>query len=162
MIVPVAPEEAEMAEKDTPQATPPGAGHAESHEPVIPGYWGPNLLVYGDISRLLLRVHRNVAAHMDAHKRLMERLQSVFQHEQAMVLELAKIIDETTLQAVRQTNEDRPTLSSEGMERIFEHASQAMQESAMLTDIQLEALELLKHYVDEAAESIPRSPPKTE
>jgi hypothetical protein len=152
-----------MAEKDPPKAAAPGARPAEDHEPVIPGYWGPNLLVYGDMSRLLLRVHRNVAAHMDAHKRLMERLQAVFQHEQAMVLELAKIIDDTTLQVVRQSNEDRPKLGTESMERIFEHAGRAMQESGkMLTDIQLEALALLKHYVDEAGESTATSPPKTE
>lgn len=152
-----------MAEKDEPKAATPGAWHAERNEPVIPGYWGPNLLIFGDISRLLLRMHRNVGVHMDAHKRLMERLQSVFQHEQALVLELAKLIDETTLQAARKTNEDRPVLSKEGMERIFEHASKAMQESGkMLTDIQLEALTLLKHYVDEAGESIAKSSPETE
>ena len=99
-------------------------------------------------------MHRNVAAHMDAHKRLMERLQAVFQHEQAMVLELAKVIDETTSQAVRQSNEDRPKLGSESMEQHLRARGQgdAGRSGKMLTDIQLEALALLKHYVDEAGE----------
>jgi hypothetical protein len=145
--------EAEMAEKEKPAA--PEEGHFGRNEPVIPGYWGPNMLIYGDISRLLFRMHRNVAAHMDAHRRLMERLQSVFQHEQAMVLELAKVIDEATSQAARKSNEDRPALGSESMERVFEHAARAMQESGkMLTDIQLEALSLLQHYIEE-----PGAPP---
>ncbi len=137
-----------MAEKDKPAA--PEDEQSARHEPVIPGYWGPNMLIYGDISRLLFRMHRNVAAHMDAHRRLMERLQAVFQHEQAMVLELAKVIDEATTQAARKSNEGRPALGNESMERIFEHAGKAMQESGqMLTDIQLEALALLQHYIEE-------------
>jgi hypothetical protein len=140
--------ETEMAEKDKPAA--PEEWHSERNEPVIPGYWGPNMLIYGDISRLLFRMHRNVAAHMEAHKRLMERLQSVFQHEQALVLELARVIDEATGQAVRQSNEPRPALGTESMDRIFEHASKAMQESGkMLTDIQLEALALLQRYMED-------------
>ena len=53
------------------------------------------MLVYADISRMLFRMHRNVSAHMDAHKRLAERMQSVFSHEQAMVLELARLIDQS-------------------------------------------------------------------
>lgn len=138
-----------MAEKDKSAA--PDEWHSERNEPVIPGYWGPNMLIYGDISRLLFRMHRNVAAHMDAHKRLMERLQSVFQHEQALVMELARVIDEATGQAARQSNEQRPALGGESMDRIFEHASKAMQESGqMLTDIQLEALALLQQYITDA------------
>ncbi len=143
-----------MAEKDTP--APPNEGPSRPAESVIPGYWGPNMLIYGDISRLLFRMHRNVTAHMDAHRRLMERLQSVFQHEQAMVLELARVIDEATTQAARKSNEGQPALGSESMERIFEHAGNAMRESGnMLTDIQLEALALLQHYIeDSGAESL--------
>ena len=141
-----------MAEKDAPKAATPEAWHSERAEPVIPGYWGPNMLIYADISRLLFRMHRNVAAHMDAHKRLMERLQSVFQHEQAMVLELAKVVDEATSQAARKSNEERPPVGNESLERVFAHASKAMEESGkMLTDIQLEALSLLKHYIDDAS-----------
>lgn len=146
-----------MAEKDKPAA--PEDEQSARNEPVIPGYWGPNMLIYGDISRLLFRMHRNVAAHMDAHRRLMERLQAVFQHEQAMVLELAKVIDEATTQAARKSNEGRPALGNESMERIFEHAGKAMQESGkMLTDIQLEALTLLQHYIEESG----AEPPKPE
>lgn len=138
-----------MAEKDKP--VPPVQEPSGRAEPVIPGYWGSHLLVYGDISRLLLRMHRNVAAHMDAHRRLMERLQSVFQHEQAMMLELARVIDETTVQAARSSDEGRPALAKESMDRMFEHAGKAMQESGkMLTDIQLEALALLQHYIEDA------------
>ena len=138
-----------MAEKDKP--APPAEGSSGRAEPPIPGYWGSHLLAYGDVTRLLLRVHRNVAAHMDAHRRLMERLQSVFQHEQAMVLELARAIDEATTQATRSSNEGRTALGQESMDRLFEHAGKAMQESGkMLTDIQLEALALLQHYIEDA------------
>jgi hypothetical protein len=138
-----------MAEKDKP--APPAEGPSGRTEPMIPGYWDSHLLVYGDIARLLLRVHRNVAAHMDAHRRLMERLQSVFRHEQAMMLELARAIDEATTQATRSSNEGRPALGQESMDRMFEHAGKAMQESGkMLTDIQLEALALLQHYIEDA------------
>src|SRR5579864_6070205 len=152
-----------MADKDAPKAATPEEWHSERNEPVIPGYWGPNMLIYGDISRLLFRMHRNVAAHMDAHRRLMERLQSVFQHEQAMVLELAKVIDDATAQATRKSNEERPSVGNEGMERIFEHASKAMEESGkMLTDIQLEALALLKHYIEDAGGGTAKLPPKPE
>jgi hypothetical protein len=39
----------------------------------------------------------------------------------------------------------------DNLDRIFEHAGKAMQESGkMLTDIQLEALALLQHYIEEA------------
>lgn len=145
-----------MAEKDKEAA--PHEGQTGRAEPVIPGYWGSNLLIYGDISRLLLRVHRNVAAHMDAHKRLMERLQSVLQHEQAMVLELARVIDEAAAQATRSSNEERPALGKDNMDRIFEHAGKAMQESGkMLTDIQLEALALLQHYIEDARTEPPQA-----
>ena len=139
-----------MAEKDKP--APPAEGSSSGRaEPPIPGYWGSHLLAYGDVTRLLLRVHRNVAAHMDAHRRLMERLQSVFQHEQAMVLELARIIDEAAAQATRGSNEERPALGKDSIDRMFEHAGKALQESGkMLTDIQLEALALLQHYIEDA------------
>lgn len=151
-----------MADQDVPKAAPPDDWHAERKEPVIPGYWGPNMLLYGDISRLLFRMHRNVAAHMDAHKRLMDRLQSVFQHEQAMVLELARVIDEATAQAVRKSNEERPALTNEGFDRIFDHAGKALQESGkMLADIQLEALALLKHYIEESGTGGAKPPPDT-
>jgi len=152
-----------MAEKDAPKAATPEAGRSERSEPVIPGYWGPNLLIYADVSRLLFRMHRNVAAHMDAHRRLMERLQAVFQHEQAMVLELAKVIDDATNQASRKSNEGRSSVGSEGVERIFAHASKAMEESGkMLTDIQLEALALLKHYMEDPGPATAQPPSKTE
>ena len=39
-------------ESDPPKAATPGAWHAEDHEPVIPGYWGPNLLVYAATCRV--------------------------------------------------------------------------------------------------------------
>lgn len=124
--------------------------HSEQNEPVIPGYWGANTLLYSDISRLLFRIHRNVAAHMDAHKRLMERMQSVFAHEQAMMMELAKAVEEVTSRATSASNSERPAPSDESLDRIFEHAGKAMQESGrMLTDIQLEALSLLQHYIEE-------------
>jgi hypothetical protein len=145
-----------MAEKDKSE-TPsnlPGEPPRERPEPVIPGYWGPNMLVYGDISRLLFRMHRNVAAHMDAHKRLMERLQSVFNHEQQLVLELARLVDETVTQTQRAANGERPAPGMESMDKIFEHANNAMKESGrMLTDIQLEALSLLQHYIQDAADA---------
>jgi len=140
-----------MAGIDEPTKPVPGEWHSERTEPVIPGYWGPNLLVFSDISKLLLRVHHNVSAHMDAHKRLMGRLQSVFAHEQALVLELARVIDEATAQSSRKPGADQPATTTESMERIFEHASKAMEESGrMITDIQLEALSLLKNYMEEA------------
>ncbi len=151
-----------MAEKDAPKpaGSAPEQPHAERPEdaPVIPGYWGPNMLIYGDISRTLLRMHRNVAVHMDAHKRLMERLQAVFAHEQAMVLELAKIVDDTMAQASGKPAADRPTPGPENLQRVFDHAANAMQESGkMLTDIQLEALALLRHYVEYAGKDAEKS-----
>ena len=144
-----------MADEDAPKAPTPDAWRSDRGEPVIPGYWGQNLLIYADISRLLFRMHRNVAAHMDAHRRLMERLQSVFQHEQAMMLELAKVINEVTTQTAKPSTEQ--VSLGKDVERIFEHASKAMEESGkMLTDIQLEALSLLKHYIEDARESGPK------
>ena len=42
-------------------------------------------------------------------------------------------------------------MGSESIDRIFEHAGKAMQESGqMLTEIQLEALALLQHYITDA------------
>jgi hypothetical protein len=149
--------EADMAGKDEPTKPLPDDWHSERNEPVIPSYWGPNMLIYGDISRLLFRMHRNVAAHMDAHKRLMERLQSVFAHEQALMLELARAIDTATAPAARKSGEERPAPAGKSLDRIFEHAGKAMQESGkMLTDIQLEALSLLQHYIEAANGSSPK------
>jgi len=131
-------------------------GLAEQRELAIPGYWGSNLLLYNDISRLMLRMHRNVAAHMDAHKRLMERLQTVFQAEQTMVLELARMIDEATAQAARKSNEERPAFGAESFDRVFAQAAKVMEASGkMLGDIQLEALTLLKHYIDQPSTEKP-------
>jgi hypothetical protein len=151
-----------MAEKDAPKpaGSKPEERRAERPEdnPVIPGYWGPNMLIYGDISRMLLRMHRNVAVHMDAHKRLMERLQAVFAHEQALVLELAKIVDDTMTQASGKPGDDRSAPGKENMQRVFDHAANAMQESGkMLTDIQLESLALLQHYVEDAGKDVAKS-----
>jgi hypothetical protein len=146
-----------MAGVDEPTKPIPGDWHSKRSEPVIPSYWGPNMLIYGDISRLLFRMHRNVAAHMDAHKRLMERLQSVFAHEQALMLELAKAIEEAAGSASRKPGQERPTGADKSLDRIFEHAGKAMQESGkMLTDIQLEALSLLQHYIESANGSPPK------
>jgi hypothetical protein len=143
-----------MAEEDTKQSEAPAAGSAAApaerpaENPVIPDYRSPNLLYYADISRLLMRMHRNVEAHMEAHKRLTERLQAVFAHEQAMALELARMIDSSIGQAARQSNAERPAIGSENIQKIFSHASNAIEESGkMLTDIQLEALALLRQYV---------------
>lgn len=140
-----------MAGKDEPTKPILNDWHSERNEPVIPNYWGANALVYSDVSRLLFRLHRNVAAHMDAHKRLMERLQSVFAHEQAMMMELAKAIGDATAAASRPSSGELSKVNDQGLDRIFEHASKAMQETGkMLTDIQLEALSLLQHYIAEA------------
>lgn len=118
--------------------------------------FAPNMLVYADISRMLFRMHRNVSAHMDAHKRLAERMQSVFSHEQAMVLELARLIDQSMNLAQRQSNTDKPPLGGDSIERIFDHARNAMQETGrMMTEIQLESLALLQHYVTGATDGAP-------
>lgn len=143
-----------MAEEDTKHteaAVAPSAAAAvekPADPAVIPDYRSPNLLYYADISRLLMRMHRNVEAHMEAHKRLTERLQTVFAHEQAMALELARMIDSTIGQATRQSNSERPAVGPESIQKIFSHATSAVEESSrMLTEIQLEALALLRQYV---------------
>jgi hypothetical protein len=85
---------------------------------------------------------------MDANKRLAERMQSVFSHEQAMVLELARLIDQSMSLAQRQSNGEKPPLAGDSIELIFDHARNAMQETGrMMTEIQLESLALLQHYV---------------
>lgn len=148
-----------MAEKDTKQSTAPAASIAPeraekpAEQPVIPDYRSPSLLYYADISRLLMRMHRNVEAHMEAHKRLTERLQAVFAHEQEMALELARMIDSSLGQAAGQTNAERPALGRESVQKIFTHATSAVEESnRMLTEIQLEALALLRQYVGDGDE----------
>jgi len=152
-----------MADKEPNAPTPrtkPDAG-SERPDSVIPPNWGPNMLMYGDVSRMLFRMHRNVAAHMDAHKRLAERMQAVFSHEQAMVLELAKLIDESMALTQRKVGEGKPR--GETVDKIFEHASNAMKETGrMLTEIQLEALSLLEHYVKDSAEGGAKPLPKPE
>jgi hypothetical protein len=121
---------------------------------VMPPDWASSMMMYGDVSRMLFRMHRNVAAHIDAQKRLVERMQSVFAHEQSMVMELAKLVDESMSLAARQSNEQKAPLGKESLERIFNHASNAMQETGrMMTDIQLEALDLLRHYIDDAGKA---------
>ena len=80
-------------------------------------------------------------------------MQSVFAHEQAMVLELARLIDQSLAVAPRNSNEDKPPLGGESIERIFDHARNAMQETGrMLTDIQLELLALLEHYITDSTD----------
>jgi hypothetical protein len=160
-----------MAEKEAKDSEAPVAAEksasarsaAPSDRPdtVTPPNWAPNLLVYGDVSRMLFRMHRNVAAHMDAHKRLAERMQAVFAHEQAMVLELARLIDESMAGAARKSNEEKPPLGSDSIGRIFDHAGNAMKETGrMLTEIQLESLALLQGYVEQSSES-GASPPSS-
>lgn len=147
-----------MAEKE-PNAPAPAEKPPERTENVVPPNWGPNMLVYGDISRMLFRMHRNVAAHMEAHKRLAERMQAVFAHEQAMVLELARLIDESLAGAARKSNEEKPPLGNDSIERIFDHASNAMKETGrMLSDIQLESLALLRQYIAEPTEGGAKPP----
>jgi hypothetical protein len=90
---------------------------------------------------------------MDAHKRLAERMQSVFAHEQAMVLELARLIDQSMAMAPRKPNDDKPPLGGDSIERIFDHARNAMQETGrMMTEIQLESLALLEHYITDSTD----------
>lgn len=126
----------------------PGPPSGDRPDTVVSPNWAPNMLAYADVSRLLFRLHRNVSAHMEAHKRLAERMQSVFAHEQAMVLELARLVDQSLAMAQRQSNEDKPPLGSESIDRILDHARNAMQETGrMLTEIQLESLALLEHYI---------------
>jgi hypothetical protein len=95
---------------------------------------------------------------MDAQKRLTERMQAVFSHEQAMVLELARLIDESMSVATRKSNEAKPPPGPDSLERIFDHASKAMKETGrMMTDIQLESLALLQHYVQESTDSMTKT-----
>jgi hypothetical protein len=137
---------------ENPPSSPASSSGTRSDSAVAPDF-APNTLIYADISRMLFRMHRNVSAHMDAHKRLAERMQSVFSHEQSMVLELARLIDQSMSLAQRQSNEDKPPLGGDSIERIFDHARNAMQETGrMVTEIQLESLALLQHYVTGAAD----------
>lgn len=139
----------------------PEAKSSATPDSVVPPNWGPNTLIYSDVSRMLFRMHRNVAAHMDANKRLAERMQAVFSHEQAMVLELARLIDESLALTQRKASEDKP--AGDSIEKIFDHASNAMKETGrMLTEIQLEALSLLEHYIKDAVEGGAKSLPKPE
>jgi hypothetical protein len=149
-----------MAKRERKRATPgaenpaaPSSPASERPPSVIPPNWAPDMLAYADVSRILFRMHRNVAAHMDAHKRLAERMQSVFAHEQAMVLELARLIDQSMAMAPRKPNEDKPPLGGDSIERIFDHARNAMQETGrMMTEIQLESLALLEHYITDSTD----------
>ena len=151
-----------MAEKEPKAAAPDagnaaGAGASPNDRPssVVPPNWAPDMLAYADVSRMLFRMHRNVAAHMDAHKRLAERMQSVFAHEQAMVLELARLIDQSMALGQRKTSAEGPA-GGESMERIFGHARNAMEETGrMLTEIQLESLTLLEHYIKDSTDGAP-------
>ena len=130
-------------------ASPPSA----RPQTVLPPNWAPDMLAYSDVSRMLFRMHRNVAAHMDANKRLAERMQSVFAHEQAMVLELARLIDQSMGVAQGKAGKGRPSDGGDSMERIFDHARNAMQETGrMLTEIQLESLALLEHYIKDSTD----------
>ncbi len=149
-----------MPEKDKskPSAVP-ELPRSDRPASVMPPDWGAGMMMYGDVARMLFRMHRNVAAHMDAQKRLVERMQAVFAHQQTMVMELAKLVDESMTLAVRSSNEAKPPLGPESLERIFDHASNAMQETGrMMTDIQLEALGLLCHYIDDAGKGADAEP----
>lgn len=150
-----------MAEKEPkaarPDAEKPAAGPASpsgARRPTaLPPNLAPDMLAYADVSRMLFRMHRNVAAHMDAHKRLAERMQSVFAHEQAMVLELARMIDQSMGVGSGKPSEEKPPAGGDSMDRIFDHARNAMQETGrMLTEIQLESLALLEHYIKDSTD----------
>jgi len=156
-------------EKDTarPDAEKLAAGTASPSnarpETVLAPNWAPDMLAYADVSRMLFRVHRNVAAHMDANKRLAERMQSVFAHEQAMVLELARLIDQSMGVAPGKSAAEKPPLGGASIERIFDHARNAMEETGrMLTEIQLESLALLEHYVKDSTDGATPSNKGTE
>ena len=143
---------AARSDAEKPAASPPSPPSARP-QTVLPPNWAPDMLAYADVSRMLFRMHRNVAAHMDAHKRLAERMQSVLAHEQAMVLELARLIDQSMGVAQGKVSEEKPPRSGESMERIFDHARNAMQETGrMLTEIQLESLALLEHYIKDSTD----------
>jgi hypothetical protein len=152
----VAENENPAPESGEPHSNEPKSSEAASAKAApIPPNWAPNMMLYSDISRMLFRMHRNVSAHMDAQKRLTERMQSVFSHEQAMVLELARLIDESLTVATRKSNESKPAPGPDSLERIFDHASKAMQETGrMMTEIQLESLALLQHYVEESTSGV--------
>jgi len=155
--------DSEASRSGDPSSTASSRAAGGRPESVLPPSWAPNMLIYGDISRMLFRMHRNVGAHMDAHKRLAERMQAVFAHEQAVVLELAKLIDESMTVATRKSNEEKPPLGSDSIERIFEHAGNAMKETGrMLTEIQLESLALLQHYVAESTDGAAKPALKSE
>jgi hypothetical protein len=150
---------ARVPDAEVAPSVPPPSSTSPPPDPGFAPDWAPNMLIYADVSRMLFRMHRNVAAHMDAHKRLAERMQSVFSHEQAMVLELARLIDQSMSLAQRQSNEGTPPLGSESVERIFDHARNAMQETGrMMTEIQLESLTLLQHYVNGATDGAAAEP----
>lgn len=137
-----------------PSAVPKPAPATDRPDTVVPPNWTPSMVIYNDISRMLFRMHRNIAAHMDAHRRLAERMQSVFSHEQAMALELARLIDESLAANARKTSEDKPPLGADSIERIFQHATKAMTETGrMLTEIQLESLTLLQRYVEQSTDA---------
>lgn len=153
-----------MAEKERKAATPgaakppavPDSSPSDRPQTVVPPNWAPDM-AYADVSRMLFRMHRNVAAHMDAHKRLAERMQSVFAHEQEMVLELARLIDQSMAVAQPKSHERKPSeekaAGGDSIERIFDHARNAMQETGrMLTEIQLESLALLEHYIKDSTD----------
>jgi hypothetical protein len=149
----MAEKERKFATPDTEKPAQPALPASERPPSVIPPNWAPDMLAYADVSRMLFRMHRNVAAHMDAHKRLAERMQSVFAHEQAMVLELARLIDQNMAVAPRKSSEDKPPPGGESIERIFDHARNAMQETGrMMTEIQLESLALLEHYITDSTD----------
>ena len=150
----MAEEERKAATSDAGKAAEPAAPPNDRPPTVVAPNWAPDLLAYADVSRMLFRMHRNVAAHMGAHKRLAERMQSVFAHEQAMVLELARLIDQSMAVAQRKPNEEPPP-GGESVERIFDHARNAMQETGrMMTEIQLESLALLEHYIKDSTDGV--------
>jgi hypothetical protein len=152
------------ARKPTVEKPPEPAPSPAVHSSVaIMPDWAPNMQVYADVSRMLFRMHRNVSAHMDAHKRLTERMQTVFSHEQAMVLELARLIDQSLSLGQPKPNADKPPYGGESVERIFDHARNAMQETGrMMTQIQLESLALLQHYVTQSTDGAVPVSTKTE
>ena len=63
-------------------------------------------------------------------------MQAVFSHEQALVLELAKLVDESMTAAQRTSNTDKPPLAADSIEQIFDHAANALKETGrMMTEI---------------------------
>ena len=80
-----------------------------------------------------------------------------------MVLELARLIDQSMGGAQRKSNAEKSPLGGESMERIFDHARNAMEETGrMLTEIQLESLALLEHYVKDSTDGATPSNKGTE